>query len=244
VATIGGEVVRLKTGAAGVSEYQYYEFLALDRPLTRAQREELRSISSEAEITANEFISEYQWGELAGDPREMMERYFDAFMYWANFGTRQLMFRLPREALAGEAVRPFVSTEAFSVIETGSHLILSFQADRDPDGWEDEEPEGELAEMAQVRPELTAGDLRLLYLGWLLGLQTDFSEVDDEDVEPPVPAGLEDLGASLKAIVEFLGIDEDLMAVAAEGWPTAGRTAAELWRAASERGAVREKAGK
>ena len=244
MATIGGEVVRLKTGAAGVSEYQYYEFLALDRPLTPVQLEELRSISSEAEITANEFISEYQWGELAGDPREMMERYFDAFMYWANFGTRQLMFRLPREALAGEAVRPFVSTEAFSVIETGSHLILSFQADRDPDGWEDEEPEGELAEMAQVRPELTAGDLRLLYLGWLLGLQTDFSEVDDEDVEPPVPAGLEDLGASLKAIVEFHGIDEDLMAVAAEGWPTAGRTAAELWRAAGERGAAREEAGK
>ena len=91
-----------------MSEYQYYEFLALDRPLTAGQRAELRSISSRAEITANEFISEYEWGELAGDPREMMERYFDAFMYWANFGTRQLMFRLPREALAGggrQAVR-------------------------------------------------------------------------------------------------------------------------------------------
>ena len=123
-------------------------------------------------------------------------------------------------------------------------MLLSFQADRDPDGWEDEEPEGELAEMAQVRPELTAGDLRLLYLGWLLALQTDFSEVDDEDVEPPVPAGLEDLSVSLQAIVDFLGIDEGLIAVAAEGAPAAGRTAAELWRAASERASVREKAGK
>ena len=62
MATIGGEVVRLKTGAAGMSEYQYYEFLALDRPLTPVQLEELRSISSRAEITANEFISEYEWG--------------------------------------------------------------------------------------------------------------------------------------------------------------------------------------
>jgi hypothetical protein len=55
-----------------MSEYQYYEFLALDRPLTRAQREELRSISSRAEITANKFISEYQWGDLQGDPREIV----------------------------------------------------------------------------------------------------------------------------------------------------------------------------
>jgi hypothetical protein len=119
-----------------MSEYQYYEFLALDRPLTRAQREELRSISSRAKITAREFISEYQWGDLQGDPREMMERYFDAFRYWASFGTRQLMFRLPRGTLITEAVKPFVSTEAFSVIETGSYVILSFQADRDPDGFQ------------------------------------------------------------------------------------------------------------
>jgi len=69
-----------------------------------------------------------------------------------------------------------VSHQRFSVIETGSHVILSFLADRDPDGWEDEEPEGELADMARVRSELAAGDLRLVYLGWLLALQTDFSE--------------------------------------------------------------------
>ncbi len=29
-----------------MSEYQYYEFLALDRPLTEKQRAELRSIST------------------------------------------------------------------------------------------------------------------------------------------------------------------------------------------------------
>jgi hypothetical protein len=43
-----------------MSEYQYYEFLALDRPLTEEQRAELRSISSRAEITATRFVNEYQ----------------------------------------------------------------------------------------------------------------------------------------------------------------------------------------
>jgi hypothetical protein len=52
-----------------MSEYQYYEFLALDRPLTENQRAELRSISTHAEITATRFVSDYHWGDLKGDPR-------------------------------------------------------------------------------------------------------------------------------------------------------------------------------
>jgi hypothetical protein len=79
-----------------MSEYQYYEFLALDRPLTEKQRAELRSLSTRAEITATRFVNEYHWGDLKGDPQKMMERYFDAFLYLANWGTRRLMFRLPR----------------------------------------------------------------------------------------------------------------------------------------------------
>jgi len=86
-----------------MSEYQYYEFLALDRPLTAKQRAELRSISSRADITATRFVNEYQWGDLKGDPRKMVERYFDAYLYLANWGTRQLMFRLPRGVLDAEA---------------------------------------------------------------------------------------------------------------------------------------------
>ena len=80
VARIRGRVVRVGWEAAGMSEYQYYEFLALDRPLTAEQRAELRSISTRAEITATRFVNEYQWGDLKGDPRTMMERYFDAFL--------------------------------------------------------------------------------------------------------------------------------------------------------------------
>ena len=49
-----------------MSEYQYYEFLALDQPLTEKQRAELRSISTRAEITATRFVNEYEWGDLKG----------------------------------------------------------------------------------------------------------------------------------------------------------------------------------
>ena len=171
-----------------MSEYQYYEFLALDRPLTEKQRAELRSISSRAEITATRFVNEYQCGDLKGDPRKMLERYFDAYLYLANWGTRQLMFRLPRGVLDSETVGQYLCTDTASLIETSSHLILDLYIDQEEadDYWD--EPGGQLAAMVQARSELAAGDLRLLYLAWLLALQSD--EVDDEDTEPPVPAGL------------------------------------------------------
>jgi hypothetical protein len=111
-----------------------------------------------------------------------------------------------------ETAELYCYSDAASVIETGDHLIVSLYADRDPDDyWE--EPGGQLAAMVQARSELTAGDLRLLYLGWLLAVQSD--DVDDEDTEPPVPAGLGDLSVPLQAIAGFLEIDEDLIAVAA-----------------------------
>ena len=200
-----------------MSEYQYYEFLALDRPLTAEQRAELRSISSRAEITATRFVNEYQWGDLKGDPRQMLERYFDAFLYLANWGTRRLMFRLPRGALQPETAGQYCYTDTASVIETDTHLILNVYVDQEEadDYWD--EPGGQLAAMVQARSELAAGDLRLLYLAWLLALQSD--GVDDEDTEPPVPAGLGNLSAGLQAVVDFFEIDEDLIAVASASSP-------------------------
>jgi hypothetical protein len=199
-----------------MSEYQYYEFLALDRPLTSKQREELRQLSTRAEITATRFTNEYHWGSFRGDPEKMMADYFDAFLYLANWGTRHLMFRIPRAAHDTEYAGQYCYTDAASLIETGDHLIISLYADRDPDdSWD--ETAGELGGMVAARSELLGGDHRLLYLAWLMGIQWD--HVDDEDTEPPVPAGLAGLSGALRAIADFLEIDEDLIAVAAEASP-------------------------
>jgi hypothetical protein len=203
-----------------VSEYQYYEFLALDRPLTDKQCAELRKLSSRAEITATRFVNEYNYSDFRGSPEKLMERYFDAFLYLANWGTRRLMFRLPRVLLDAEAARQYCHTDAASVTETSDHVIISLYLDRDPDNyWV--EADDRLGPMVQARSDLAVGDLRLLYLGWLLGAQ--WAGQDEEravaDTEPPVPAGLGDLSASLRAIADFLEIDKDLIAVAAETSP-------------------------
>ena len=82
-----------------MSEYQYYEFQAIDRPLTPAEVVELRALSTRAYISPTRFQNVYHWGNFKGDPRALMERYFDAFVYVANWGTHWFMLRLPRRAL-------------------------------------------------------------------------------------------------------------------------------------------------
>jgi hypothetical protein len=206
-----------------VSEYQYYEFLALDKPLTDEQRAELRKLSSRADITATRFINEYNYGDFRGNPEKLMERYFDAFCYLANWGTRRLMFRFPRALLDAETARQYCHTDAASVTATDDHVIISLYVDRESDGdWV--EGDGQLATMVQARADLAAGDLRLLYLAWLLSIQwLDEDDEDNEDeIEPPVPAGLGHLSSPLQAIAEFLEINEDLIAVAAGASPPAG----------------------
>jgi hypothetical protein len=47
-----------------------------------------------------------------------------------------------------------------------------------------------------------AGDLRCLYLGWLLGV--DHGEVEEDAPEPPVPPGMQELTPALNTLVKFL----------------------------------------
>jgi predicted Fe-S protein YdhL (DUF1289 family) len=90
---------------------------------------------------------------------------------------------------------------------------LSF-ASEDEEGGDWVEGEGHLSALIPVRAELSRGDPRVLYLGWLLCAQNN--ELDDKDTEPPVPPGLGQLSASLESFAEFLRIDEDLLYMAAQ----------------------------
>jgi hypothetical protein len=87
-----------------MSEYQYYEFQAIDRPLSEADRQALRDLSTRARITATSFTNSYEWGDFKGDPAKLMERWFDLHLYLANWGSRRLMIRLPKRA--GRSARP------------------------------------------------------------------------------------------------------------------------------------------
>jgi CTP:molybdopterin cytidylyltransferase MocA len=82
-----------------MSEYQYYEFTAVDKPLNEKEMQSLRNISSRAQITPTSFVNEYHWGDFKGNPLKLVEKYFDAFLYVANWGTRWLMLKVPRHLI-------------------------------------------------------------------------------------------------------------------------------------------------
>ena len=195
-----------------MSEYQCYEFVALDRPLTSKQMAELRAISTRAEITPTRFWNEYQWGDLKADPAKLVERYFDAHMYFANWGTHRLILRIPSKRVDGKALRAYFVGDAASARVAGEHFVLDLHSeDEEPEYYE--ESQGSLGALTALRTELMRGDLRVAYLAWLLAVQA--GDVADSGREPPVPPGLSELTAAQAALVEFLRIDEDLLAAAA-----------------------------
>ena len=195
-----------------MSEYQYYEFQAIDRPLTAKEQDELRSYSTRARITATSLINDYSWGSFKGNPDLWMEKYFDAFLYFANWGTRILKLRLPSSLLSVEDVQTYCYTDLASATEKDGKIILSFVSEEEPNG-EWEEGENWLSSIIPVRSELAHGDHHCLYLAWLLSVQN--GELDEEEEEPAVPDGLEGLSGSLKSFTDFLRIDPDLLQAAA-----------------------------
>lgn len=196
-----------------MSEYQYYQFQAIDRPLTDKQMQELRSYSTRARITHTSFINDYSWGDFKGDEDAWMEKYFDAYLYLANWGTHVFKLRLPARLLDFKTADQYCGGQSAWVRQKRGNVIVSF-ASEDEEGEDWVETEGCLSSLISVRMALACGDLRSLYLGWLLGVQN--GEFDDEDTEPTVPPGLGQLSASLVSLAEFLRIDRDLLDVAAQ----------------------------
>ncbi len=200
-----------------MSEYQYYEFQAIDRPLSSKEMNELRGYSTRARITSTSFVNEYHFGSFKGDEDSWMDKYFDAFLYLANWGTHIVKLRIPTRLLPLEIARKYCGGDSCEVREAAGNVIVSVTSEQEPEYDEWAEDNGLLSHMIAVRSELMRGDLRALYLFWLLRVQTE--ELRDDAVEPSVPPGLKQQTASLQALCEFLRIDEDLLHVAAESSP-------------------------
>ncbi|QWF81860.1 hypothetical protein HUW46_05293 [Amycolatopsis sp. CA-230715] len=195
-----------------MSEYQYYEFFAVDEYLDDQQQAELRALSTRAEITATSFVNEYHFGSFGGNPATMVERYFDAFLYIANWGTHQLTLRIPEQLLDLDLAERYCCSDVASVRRHSDNLILDLHSENEEGDW-DESDEIRLGELIPARTDLVGGDHRALYLAWLLAAQTD---LDLDHLEPPIPPGLATLTGPLRALADFLRIDEDLLAVAAQ----------------------------
>jgi hypothetical protein len=196
-----------------MSEYQVFEFAAIDEPLNERQMRELRAISTRAEITPTSFWNEYHWGNFKGDPRKMVAGYFDAFMHYANFGTLWCMFRLPKEAVDVKALKQLVLRGAIGVSLKGEYVIVDLCVEDEPGDYETPH-EQSLGELLPARAALLEGDLGPLYVTWLAAVQRRL--VDDDSREPCDVSQIPALAAGTRALAEFFGVSPALLKAAYE----------------------------
>ncbi|REJ43111.1 MAG: hypothetical protein DWQ54_09545 [Microcystis flos-aquae TF09] len=199
-----------------MSEYQYYEFQAIDRPLTQEERAAICELSSRVKPTATTASFTYSYGNFRGDPKQVLARYFDIMYYITNWGTQQLMFRFPTSLINREAIELYCIDNYISLSFAGDWAILDWEFSQE-EGFNDWiEGEGILSELIGLRQEILQQDYRGLYLAWLkaIDLSEGYIDIDKTQLEPPLPPGLGQLSAAQKAFTEIFELDEHLLNVA------------------------------
>ena len=195
-----------------MSEHQYYEFLAVDRPLSEADRQHLRAMSSRGQITSTRFTNTYDFGDFKGDPVALMKRCFDLHLHLANWGSRRLMIKLPKRLIDRSLIAPFVAADGpVSLTETEEQAILEIDRAEIDDENSDDDSDW-LASLEPLRAAALMGDTRLFYLLWLMGVEEDRFAADVAETLP----GLGPLTGAINAFAEFFAMDFDLIDAAAE----------------------------
>lgn len=221
-----------------MSEYQRYEFMTIDRPLTRKQLDEVNNLSSHIEASSTHAFIEYHWGDFKHDPVKILHKYFDAFLYWANWGSPRLAFRFPHGVLPSTLLEGYDVEEDVIFTQNADYDILDihFGEMESPDIIVDYE----LGSLIAIREELMEGDTRALYIAWLASQGMLFGryedddeknwdeneyevEEDEEDKEnensedvdyegvPPVPPDFGQLTEAQKALAELLQMPQELL---------------------------------
>ncbi len=206
-----------------MSEYQRYEFMTIERPLTREQLDEVNDLSSHIEASSTHALIEYNWGDFKHDPLAILREFFDGFLYWANWGTPQLALRfshgiLPVDLLEGYDFDDFVTFTRHADYDI---LDIHFGEMEAPDEWTNYE----LGSLIGIRDELMEGDLRALYIVWLASQRMSegyYDEKEDKDEDegdmsaPPVPSAFGTLSAAQEALAELLQVPQEVLVAAAQ----------------------------
>src|SRR5260370_541401 len=137
---------------AVMSEYQRYEFMTIDRPLTREQLDAVNALSSHIEASSTHALIEYHWGDFKHDPIKVLREFFDGFLYWANWGSPELAFRFPHGILPADLIDYYDFDEFVTFTKHKDYDILDihFGEMEGPDEW----IEYELGSLIPIRRDL------------------------------------------------------------------------------------------
>ncbi len=212
-----------------MSEFQYYDFRSIDKPLTDGERREINKWSSRSNASSHRATFNYSYGSFGKNPSDCVARYFDALFYTANWGTRHLIFRFPKKMVDYEALKAFQIdassvtgyTTGIEITRRDDYVLVEFEyCDDDYSEWVDESDDT-LSALLPLREDILNGDYRALFAFWLdmVRRMNDYEleeeEEESEYVVPPIPANLKRKTAALSAFIDLYDLDEDVIAAAA-----------------------------
>lgn len=204
-----------------MSTYQRYEFLALDGPISDEGLRTAQGCSRRAEVSPYRWVNSYNWGDFSGSEDQLLQ-YYDAFLYFADWGSFRFSLAFPEGSLPPEAVDPYLSEgdhefgAVLSCSDLSGRLVVCWEYHEDAVYWDDPlDLDGLLGRMAGIRELVMLGDYRAFFLVWLAAFDPDW--VDDGEVcIPPIPPGMDQLNAALHCLAEQMRVEEDAVQAAIE----------------------------
>ncbi len=136
-----------------MSEFQYYEWQTIDHPLTAQERSEVEWLSSHIDVSTTRAQVDYSWGDFKHDPKQVLARYFDAFLYWTNWGSKQLIFRFPADLLDQKRIEPYC-VDRYIILERVDDVYVLVLNLGEEASWDWIEPEGQLGMLSPLRNDI------------------------------------------------------------------------------------------
>ena len=170
-------------------------------------------------MTGNSAEVTYHWGDFKHDPQIVLARYFDIFLYEANWGTQRVEFRFDIESVDVEQMQDFAVGDVLELKQTEDAIFVEvwFEENRiEPsysyyDQYEDT-GDWRLEAFEAVYRQIEQGDYRGLFLLWLKGCE--MSSLEKKVVA--LPRGMAKLEEEHRILADFVGANEALIKQAVE----------------------------
>ncbi|MCA9564003.1 MAG: hypothetical protein KC561_10965, partial [Myxococcales bacterium] len=174
----------------------------------------MREICSRAEISSHRFQNEYDYGELKADPSQLMARYFDVAFFMQFWSDWYFAVKLPNTSCI-KTLELYIDGELVTLTQAKDGHVLNTSLYNPVDYCDP--VDHYLSALMPIRDEIIRGDMRAPYLGWLRSLEE--GEYDEDSLEPPLPAGLQNLTPAQQQYKKFLNLSNDVLEYAAQSSP-------------------------
>ncbi|MFK7949257.1 MAG: hypothetical protein AB8G11_16820 [Saprospiraceae bacterium] len=228
-----------------MAEFQAYKFRAVDTPLSSQARKEVGSLSSRSQVSSTSASFVYHYGDFRGNPMNVLRQHFDLYMYFANWGTRQLMIKLPIDAVDYWELKKYeieasdYATCGISLNKSSKYVIIDIEwNDEEGGGWMDID-DYDLSDFVAIREAILNGDYSALFVYWLkiANMKADpdfeYDEYDEDFQEaetetPPIPSQIIKNQRQLIPFTNFFEIDKDLVGATIQAAKQFGQTTQEI----------------